>query len=95
MGQTGVHLILIHGTVEQDGHRDTYIHVVNRTDWDMSHSPMVQWDGMDVRICIIVNTSDLHTYLLISPTPQAWFRYREELDLYLRELACPLYFSGC
>ena len=72
MGQIGVCLILSHGTM---GHRDIYIHsymhVVNGTDWDMSHSPMVQWDGMDVRICMyLVNASDLHASLLISPTPQ-------------------------
>ena len=23
---------------------------MNRTDWDVSHSPTVHWDGMDVRI---------------------------------------------
>ena len=57
MGQTSVRPILSHGTLGQDGHRDTYMHACGK--WDrlgMSHGTMGRDGHRDTYIHTYIHT---------------------------------------
>ena len=82
---TGIYPVLSCGTMGWDRHKDTYIHVVNGTDWDMSFHT-VYWDEMDIRMHN--NTCGEWDYVIgwtLEYTPLHYKAsgpyYREQLDV--------------